>query len=104
VQGQREDRKEKDTDLAQRDDGPCAVPLHAEQHGTCTVRAGEPRSTPERACFTTCPEATLACAAREVTIYLAVTSLRRSAVFSRALVTGPLRLPPHLPSHKQGHL
>src|SRR5207249_698322 len=35
-----------------------------------SARAGEPRSTPERACFTTLPEATLTCAARDVTLYL----------------------------------
>jgi hypothetical protein len=51
-----------------------AVRLRAEQHATCSARAGEPQSTPERACFATCPEATLACAAREVTLYLAVVS------------------------------
>jgi hypothetical protein len=58
----------------QGDDSPAAVRLHAERHGTCTARAGEPRSTTERACFTTCLEATLTCAPREVTLYLAVPS------------------------------
>jgi hypothetical protein len=50
-----------------------AVRLRAGRHATCSARAGEPRSTPERACFTTCADATLACAAREVTLYLALT-------------------------------
>jgi hypothetical protein len=70
--------------------------LHAERRRTCSARAGEPRSTPERAYFMTWPEATLACAAREVTLYLALTSLRRPVVFSqvsslacRASATGP---------------
>ena len=54
--------------------GEAAVLLRVERHATCGARAGEPRSTPERACFTTCPGATLVCAAREVTLYLAVTS------------------------------
>jgi hypothetical protein len=56
---------------------------NAERRGTCTARAREPRSTAERACFTTCPDATLACAAREVTLYLALPSLphhRRSTL------------------------
>ena len=66
----------------QGDDRPAAVRLHAERRRRCSARAGEPRSTPESACFTTCPDAALACAAREVTLYLAVTSLRRPAVFS----------------------
>jgi hypothetical protein len=51
-----------------------ALHLHAERHVTCSARAGEPRSTPERACFTTGPDPTLTCAAREVTLYLAVPS------------------------------
>ena len=51
-----------------------AVHLHAERRGTCSARACEPRSTPKRACFTPSPEATLACAAREVKLYLAVPS------------------------------
>jgi hypothetical protein len=58
----------------QGDDSPAAVRLHAERHGTCSARASGPRSTPERACFTTCLEATLTWAAREVLLYLAVAS------------------------------
>ena len=84
VQAQREDRKEEDADLTQGDDGPSAIALHTEQRGTRSERAGKPRSTRKRACFATCPDATLTCAAREVTFYLAVTSLRRLAVFSQA--------------------
>lgn len=59
-----------------------AVRLRAERHATCSARAGEPRSILERACFTTCPDATLTCAAREVTLYLALT-------FSRLLAPSP---------------
>src|SRR5439155_19349371 len=44
------------------------------------ARAGEPRSTPERACFTTCSDATLGCGAGEVTFYLAVPSPSSSCV------------------------
>jgi hypothetical protein len=51
-----------------------AAPLCRQRHATCSVRASEPRSIPESACFTTCPEATLTCAAREVTFYLALPS------------------------------
>ena len=69
----------------QGDDSPAAVRLHAERHGTRSARAGEPRSTTERACFTTCLEATLTCAAREVTFYLAVPSPSSS----RPLSSGP---------------
>jgi hypothetical protein len=56
--------------------------LHAERRRTCSARAGEPRSTSERAYFMTWPEATLACAAREVTLYLAVPSPSSSASLS----------------------
>jgi hypothetical protein len=71
VRAEHEDH-EGNADPTQGDASPAAVRLHAERHGTCSARAGEPRSTPEWACFTTCPEATLTCAAREVTLYLAV--------------------------------
>jgi hypothetical protein len=64
-----------------------AVQLHAERHGTCNARAGEPRSIPERACFTTCPDATLTCAAREVTLYLAVASPSSSRVLPCPLLS-----------------
>jgi hypothetical protein len=65
-----------------------AVRLRAEQHATCSARAGEPHSTPERACFATCPEATLACVAREVTLYLALTSSRLLAPSPASPMTG----------------
>jgi hypothetical protein len=66
-----------------------AVRLRAEQHATCSARAGELRSTPERACFTTCPETALACAVREVTLYLAVPS----PLFPRRPPAGPITDP-----------
>jgi hypothetical protein len=44
-----------------------------EPEARCTARAGKPRSTTERACFTTCLEAMPTSAAREVTLYLALT-------------------------------
>jgi hypothetical protein len=89
VQPERKDHGEeyvgqRHSDLARR-----AVRLHAERHRTCSARARQPRSTPERACFTTCSEATLACAAREVTFYLAVPS----PLLSRPALLGPVSGP-----------
>jgi len=72
VHAWREYHDAEDADPMQGDNGPAAVRLHAEPHGTCTARAREPRSTTERVCFTTCLEATPTCAAREVTLYLAL--------------------------------
>jgi hypothetical protein len=83
VQAWREDHDEEDADPMQGDDSPAAVRLHAERHGTRSARAGEPRSTTERACFTTCLEATPTCAAREVTLYLAVASPSSSTLLFR---------------------
>jgi hypothetical protein len=73
-QAKPEDHVEEDAGHRLGDDSAAAVRPRAERHRTCSARAGEPRSTLERACFTTCRESTPTCAAREVTIYLAVAS------------------------------
>jgi hypothetical protein len=77
----------------QGDDSPAALRLHAKRHGTCTARAGEPRSTTERACFTTCLEATPTRAAREVTLYLAVASPSSSGLTFLGLTAGSSSIP-----------
>jgi hypothetical protein len=46
--------------------------LHGERCATCSAREGDPRSSPQREYFATCPSPTLTCAAREVTFYLAL--------------------------------
>jgi len=56
------------------DGSAAAQPTVCAGHRTCATAVGKARSTPEGACFTTCPAATGACAAREVTFYLAVPS------------------------------
>ena len=57
---------------------PDAIWLHAERHRTCRARAGEPRSTPERACFTTSSDVTRTSVACEVKLYLALPSYSSS--------------------------
>jgi hypothetical protein len=57
---------------------------HDGRPGVCTFSAGKPRSTPKRACFTTCPATALTCAAREVTFYLALPSPLSPRAPSRA--------------------
>jgi hypothetical protein len=74
IQAKREDRGEGTQATGTATTPRAAVRLHAERHGTCSPRAGKPRSTRERPCFTARPKARLACAAREVTLYLAVSS------------------------------
>ena len=61
----------------------------AERDPTCSTCAGEPRSTPRRACFTTCPKATLVSAASEVKLYLAVPSPRSSRCPPARPITSP---------------
>jgi hypothetical protein len=68
VQAKRIDPDESNVARMQGDDSPGCSPAAHERHRMCSARAGEPRSTPERACFTTRPDATLTCAAREVTL------------------------------------
>jgi hypothetical protein len=79
VQDERNDPDEKGAARMQGDAVRAAVQLRVERHGMCSARARESRSTPERVCFTTCPDATLPFAAREVTFYLAVPSPSSSA-------------------------
>ena len=68
---------------------PGAIWLHAERHRTCRARAGEPRSTPERACFTTSSDVTRTSVACEVKLYLAVPS----PLLSRPPLLGPVSGP-----------
>jgi hypothetical protein len=84
VQAESEDHDKKDADLMQGDDGPGCSP--AARRVTEDVQRACWRATKysERACFTTCPAATLACAAREVTLYLAVDSYRFRRISSRS--------------------
>jgi hypothetical protein len=61
VQAKRIGSDESNVARMQGDDSPGCSPAAHERHRMCSARAGEPRSTPERACFTTRPDATLTC-------------------------------------------
>ena len=69
------------------------VRQHAERQRTCGACAGRPRSTPERACFTTSPDATRTSVASEVKLYLAVHSPSFARLALRGLVASSSSVP-----------